>query len=124
MVNIPYLAIKPISRKSMTLMSFMLLDFLITYFGINTLNFITEANELLAPLFEIPFMFSLSIRLVHMLLIYTMLEYIGDKKFDLYNKILNFGLIINVGILFLHIRWILIYITMKLITGLNYLKGA
>lgn len=95
--------------KLALVMFLILLDFIFTYIGINYLEFISEANPFMVELFNLPVFSSLLLRLGHMIFIFIILIYIRKERFKLYLKILNFALFLNVGILFLHIHWILNY---------------
>ena len=97
------------TEKMATLMLLMLMDFIFTYIGINYLQFIIEANPVLASLFEMPVVISLLMRLSYMGCMYIILKYISTMRFKLYNGILNFALITNSIVLIMHINWILRY---------------
>lgn len=101
---------KELDKKRIVLMFLMLADFISTYIGINVLNYITEGNPLLVELFELPFLMSLIFRLLHMWFLYKCLEYIKSQKHPSYNKIITLALIINVILVFLHLRWITSFI--------------
>lgn len=101
---------RTLDKRRTLLMSLMLMDFIFTYIGINVLNYITEGNPLMVKLFELPFLVSLAFRLLHIWFVYVCLEYIQSQKHPSYNKITTFALIINVILVFLHLRWIASFI--------------
>lgn len=101
---------KVLDKRRIVLMFLMLVDFISTYIGINVLNYITEGNPLMVELFELPFLMSLIFRLLHMGFLYECLEYIKSQKHPSYNKIITLALIVNVMLVFLHLRWIASFI--------------
>ena len=103
-------SVKELAKDKLAVLMFlMLMDFIFTYIGVNHLQVITEANPILISLFEMPVIPSLLIRLAHMLCIYAILIYIKKERFKLYAGILNFALILNSVILFMHVHWIFKY---------------
>jgi len=98
-------------RKKIFLLSFfIMIDFILTYIGINILQFIEEANPFLINLFEVNLFIAVILRTLHITLIFLCLDYIRTKKEKLYNNIVNFSLILNVAVFALHIRWLALYL--------------
>jgi len=101
---------KVCNRKIIILFTMIMLDYFLTYIGINMLGCIGESNQLLVKMFEMSFMKSLIIRLIQasviVLLSWIIYKY-GNKYF---NDYMTFGIGINTVVMILHIIWITIYL--------------
>ena len=82
------------SLSHIVLFLLMMMDFIFTYIGVNNLNVIVEANPILIWLFKLPFLVSFTIRAI-------------------YSYIICIG--VNVFVLILHLKWLLAYLTLKVI---------
>ncbi|MFW6016462.1 MAG: DUF5658 family protein [bacterium] len=97
-------------KKLLTYMALlMLVDYLLTYFGIHMLECISEANPFMRYFMEFPFILGLPLRLIYISipisLLYLAYEYAENKKI-LFNVI--YGLILIQFIpLGLHILWMI-----------------
>ena len=96
-------------KKRSLVISLMMVDFILTYLGVH-LNIINEANPFLVWLFELPFLASLTLRLIHVGGVLLGLECLKTKKYKGYSKVVTFALIINLILLILHVRWLLIWL--------------
>ena len=90
---------------------FIMTDFVFTYMGINDLKFITEGNPILVELFNLPFWIAFGIRMVNALIIYILSYVIYTSKHPWYFGYIYTALSINIFILFLHFRWMSIYLS-------------
>lgn len=88
------------------LSSFMYLDYLFTYIGIQ-LNFIEEANLLLVPLFQYPFLMGTIIRFTIIFIVLLPIWYLKQKQYKYYNYVLILAYFVNISIFFLHLNWII-----------------
>lgn len=95
------------------LFTFIMIDYLLTYIGIHTFEFIQEGNPVLIWLFELPIIIGFPIRVVMASLVSLTYLIIYRAQHFLYNKIIFFALLINGIILGMHLSWIvqLIHIT-------------
>ena len=104
-----------LDKSIVLLMVLMFIDYIATYIGVNVLQCISEGNPLMVKLFDLPFYVSLVFRLAHMSLVYICLKYIKYKGHHSYKPIITFAICINLFLMFLHLRWIAIYIIIKFI---------
>lgn len=89
---------------------YVLLDFLVTYLGINYFGCLTEANPLLSWLFELPFAQALFIRIIFASTIYFMYRFIQNNTVSTYKKMVVFAILLESFVMILHIRWLILYL--------------
>lgn len=89
-----------------TIYLFLMTDYLLTYIGIR-LNLIEEANTLMVWMFEMPLMKGLIIRLVISGVVILPFYYLKTHC-RYYKKVIAAVIILYVGVMVLHIRWIAI----------------
>ena len=83
----------------------MMFDYLFTYVGV-TLGITYEANPLMVWLFDYSLLKGILFRLFMISVIMCMLSYIKIKRYSAYQKLIVFALVVNIVILFFHLRWI------------------
>ncbi len=91
--------------------TYIILDFLLTYLGINYIGYIQEGNPIMVWLFELPFAIAFIIRLIIGAIIYLMYRFIQNNAEKAYKKIVAFALIAENFVLLLHLRWIILYLS-------------
>lgn len=97
-------------KKVLIFIGFVLLDYILTYIGINKLFFIEEGNPLMVWLFNIPFISGLSIRFL-ISIILAILIFIPIKMGYKYSKqFIKLTIFIQVLVFIAHLRWITIYL--------------
>lgn len=92
------------------LLILIMVDYMLTYFGINYLGAIAEANPLLVNLFNLPFFYSFFLRLLHASIIVLICEYLLSLEYKYYYLFMKFAIGVNLLIMLVHIRWIYIFI--------------
>lgn len=97
-------------KKIVWLFFMMQLDFVLTYVGINKIGYITEGNPLLVSFFELNFPVAFIIRLLLGSLLSLIFLYLKKRDSYKYNRIINFGLIVNFLVFIMHLRWIFFYL--------------
>lgn len=97
---------KKSNKLNILVFTFIMLDFLLTYFGINNIGCIAEANPIMVCLFELPFIYSFLVRMVLGLFMYFLLKIIQEKGHKYYKKVITFALIANSIIMVSHIHWL------------------
>lgn len=90
--------------------TYIIIDFLLTYLGVNYIGCIEEANYIMVCQFELSFAIALIIRIIVGTTIYFMYKFIQENAESYYNKIVAFALILENYILLLHIRWLILYL--------------
>lgn len=91
--------------------TYIILDFLLTYMGINYIGCIQEGNPIMVWLFELPFVVAFIIRIIIGTIIYLMYKFIQKSAEKAYKKIVAFALIAENLVLFLHLRWLILYLS-------------
>jgi hypothetical protein len=86
-----------------------MLDFLLSYFGINYIGCIEEANPAMTCLFELPFILALNTRIIIGTIIYELLRFIQVNTEITYKCMLIFALGVENYIIFLHATWLTLY---------------
>lgn len=97
---------KSLPWGALVLVSMQMFDFLLTYWGINTLGVVREANPLMVFMFEINFPLALFIRVMSILTIYWLLVEIKSKHKESYRNVVAMGIICNIFVMYLHYQWI------------------
>lgn len=88
-----------------------LIDYMLTFIGINQLNYISEANYLMCTMFDIPFTTGLAIRSLQGFFPIILLYSIRNKvEFFYFNRIISIILYIEIFVICLHLYWIINYI--------------
>lgn len=101
-----------ISANYLLLLMFalILIDYILTFVGINQLNYITEANPLTSTLFDYSFIKGLSLRCLQGSIPVFLLYIVKDKiNVMCYVNIIMNIIYLEICILFLHSYWILHY---------------
>jgi hypothetical protein len=88
---------------------YIMLDFLLSYFGINYIGCIEEANPAMTWLFELPFILALNTRIIIGTIIYELLRFIQVNTEITYKCMLIFALGVENYIIFLHATWLTLY---------------
>lgn len=92
------------------LFNLMLLDYILTYYGMYSLGILEETNYLMLWLMKLPFSKGLIIRTLHSIFLILLFKYIEQhKKSSTFKKILMIPLIIQLIPLSHHILWIYNY---------------
>lgn len=91
--------------------TYIILDFLLTYLGINYIGCIQEGNPIMVWLFELPFVIAFIIRIIIGTIIYLMYKFIQKNAEKAYKKIVAFALIAENLVLFIHLRWLILYLS-------------
>lgn len=100
-----------IYRNNVSLLStLMMLDYIITYIGINKLRVVEEANPFNIWLFEIPFIHGFTVRLVYVGIIAWLSIFIFKAGYKYRHEFIKFALILNIIVALIHLRWILIFL--------------
>lgn len=87
-----------------------LIDYMLTFIGINQLDYISEANYLMCSMFEIPFTTGLALRSFQGFIPIILLYSIRNKvEFFYYERIISIILYIEIFVLSLHLYWIINY---------------
>ncbi len=92
------------------LLVLIMVDYILTYFGINYLGAIVEGNPLLVDFFNLPFIYSFFLRLLHASIIVLICEYLLSLEYKYYDLFMKFAIGVNVLVMLVHIRWIYIFI--------------
>ena len=92
-------------RYSLVLYLFVIMDFLYTYIGVCCLGVIEEGNPLLVWLFTLDFHIALLIRVIMGLFLISAIIYIREKEHKSYNFVVGLGLVVNIGVTFMHWNW-------------------
>lgn len=92
-------------RFNIILFFMFMVDFIYTYLGIHYYKCIVEGNPLMVWLFEIPFINGLVLRLVYSTILFTLCVLI-QKKYKYYTYFINSLLIVYIGVMILHFRWL------------------
>lgn len=101
---------KVCNRKIVILFTMIMLDYFLTYVGINILGCIGEGNQLLVGLFEMSFINSLVIRLVQASIIVLLSRVIYKYGNKYFNGYIAFGIGVNTVVMILHIIWMTLYL--------------
>lgn len=88
-----------------------ILDFLLTYLGINYIGCIEEANPIMVWLFALPFATAFIIRIIIGIIIYFIYKFIQENAEITYKKIIIFALAVENYTILLHVKWILLYLS-------------
>ena len=110
-----------ISNEKYNIIIFLLMmsDYLLTYVGINVLEFITEGNALMVWLFELPLFEGLIIRTLMGMFVYALLKIIQKLGSKHYQKVIKLIIVIEMIPHLLHLIWIIQYLSLEV---LIYLK--
>lgn len=92
-------------KLNIYLVLFIIIDYLYTYIGIHWFNIIEEANPLMVEFFNLPFNISFPMRLLFAALILLLSIYI-QKEYEHYKQYIYLGLIVNIGVMLNHFRWV------------------
>lgn len=99
-----------INHMLLAILLLMILDYILTFIGINQLCYIIEANPINRFLFDLPFTYGISIRCLQSLIPVSMLFSVKNKvRSNIFFKILLGLILLEVCVLFLHINWITNY---------------
>ena len=98
--------IKSLPWGAIILASIQMIDFPLTYWGINVLGVIREANPFMVFMFEINFPLALFIRTVSVTLIFWLIIEIRNRCRKRYRDAVVIGLICNMIVMYLHYIWI------------------
>jgi len=99
-----------LSLKLYLLFCFIILDYTLTYIGINILYFIDEANPLMAWIFQLPFTTGFLIKFIYTSCITVFLDYCIKTNIRMIPPAINLCLAVNLVILAMHISWIMKYL--------------
>lgn len=100
--------------SDMILLSLLIiLDFILTYTGINTYGVIEEANIFLIWLFDLPFAAGLTVRVFMTAVIMIPFCLLYKLNYSIYKKTLTAAYVINLIVMVLHARWIIFLLYSK-----------
>ena len=86
------------------------IDYILTFIGINQLNYITEGNPLLSNLFNLQFITGLGLRCMQAAIPVSLLFAVKNKIEILYFKNILLNIIyLQICILIVHLYWIIHY---------------
>lgn len=89
--------------------AYIIIDFILTYFGINYIGCIEEVNSAMAWQFDLAFAPAFISRIIIGAIIYSMYKFIQNNAEGYYKKIVVFALLIENYALILHVRWLILY---------------
>lgn len=106
-LNIKRLKIEPIHKY---LFMLMMLDYTLTYIGINSIGIIEEGNPIMVWMLELPFTFSFLFRAAYSALMVLLVVIVYNAKYKYYKPFVIFCVGLNVTIMFLHFHWVGLYL--------------
>lgn len=104
-------AIRDEKYKKMNFYLFLLIiiDYLLTYIGVNNLEVVYEANPLMVWFFELPFFQGFLIRVIYAGFIIILSYFLYKNEYENYDVFMKFALGVNIFVLMIHFRWVLKY---------------
>lgn len=85
----------------------MLADFLLTWFGVNTIDYVEERNPLMVWLMELnSFYLALACRLAIIIMVVLLSMVISKNDKKVFNQVVLIGIILNIGVLIIHLFWV------------------
>jgi len=90
---------------------YIMIDFILTYFGINYIGCIEEANFVMAWQFDLDFVPAFISRIIIGAAIYLMYKFIQNNNEGYYKKIVIFALLLENYALILHFKWMILYLS-------------